>query len=188
MAWISRSGNNNLTYLGHLVRGELGPSSIFEIARSTKSSPASCPRRSSSGGLSLGVALCAGLPLGVFAAVRRNSWVDYLCSAAGLVGICVPTFVLGPMLAWCSASTSTGSTFRAGTIRVTGCSLRSPSLRLCRLPYATYPRGMLEVLNLDYIRTARAKGAGEARIIFRHACGEDCLRWFRFSGPPSRAS
>src|SRR5580658_3904957 len=50
------------------------------------------------GGWSLLVALGLGLSLGILAAVRRNTWIDYLCSATAMVGICVPTFVLGPLL------------------------------------------------------------------------------------------
>jgi oligopeptide transport system permease protein len=134
--------------------------------------------------LSLGVALAVGLPLGILAAVKRNSWIDYICSSVAMTGICVPTFVLGPILVlvfaihlgWFNASGWYGPIDRV-----------LPSLTLGSV-YAAYIArltrgGFLEVLNQDYIRTARAKGASEARVIFRHALRGGLLPVVSFLGP-----
>ena len=133
---------------------------------------------------SLVVALLIGIPLGTFAAVYRNSWADYLCSSIALTGICIPTFVMGPLfvllfainLGWFNASgwyTSYDRVLPAATLG---------------LVYAAYVArltrgGMLEILNQDYIRTARAKGASETRVIFKHALRGGLLPVVSFLGP-----
>ena len=136
------------------------------------------------GGWSLLVALSLGLPLGILAAVKRNTWIDYLCSSLAMTGICVPTFVLGPLLVLAFA-------IHTGWFEASG--WYSPIDRV--LPcltlgnfYAAYIArltrgGMIEVLHQDYIRTARAKGASEARIIFRHALRGGLLPVVSFLGP-----
>ena len=136
------------------------------------------------GGLALAVALAVGLPLGVIAAVRRNSWLDYLASGVSMVGICVPTFVLGPVLVLVFAiglrqfNASGWYTFDDRVL---------PAATL-GLVYAAYIArltrgGMLEVLTQDYIRTARAKGASEWRVVFKHALRGGLLPVVSFLGP-----
>lgn len=173
-----------LTYLGHLLHGDLGPSFKYSNRSVNEIIAGKLPTSLELGGLALAVALVIGLPLGVFAAVRRNTWIDYLCSATGLIGICVPTFVLGPLLAlvfgiylhWFDVS---GWDYAGDRVL--------PSFTL-GLVYAAYLMrlargGMLEVLHLDYIRTARAKGAGEARVILRHALRGGLQPVVSFLGP-----
>ncbi|MES1195035.1 MAG: ABC transporter permease subunit, partial [Opitutus sp.] len=157
-------------YLGRIVRGDLGPSfkypnrSVNEIIGQT------LPVSLELGGWALLVALTLGLPLGIFAAVRHNTWLDYVCSAVGMIGICVPTFVLGPLLAlclgvylqWFNVSGWYGPSDRILPGLTLGFVYAAYVMRLTR-------GGMLEVLNQDYIRTARAKGASETRIVLRHA-------------------
>jgi oligopeptide transport system permease protein len=136
------------------------------------------------GVLSLAVALIVGLPLGVLAAVKRNSWIDYLCSSVSMVGICVPTFVLGPILVlifaihlgWFNASGWYEPIDRVLPAATLGCVYAAYIARLTR-------GGMLEVLGQDYIRTARAKGASETRVIFKHALRGGLLPVVAFLGP-----
>jgi oligopeptide transport system permease protein len=136
------------------------------------------------GTISLAIALAIGLPLGVLAAVRRNSWVDYLCSSISMIGICVPTFVLGPLLVlafaihlgWFNASGWYEPIDRVLPALTLGCVYAAYIARLTR-------GGMLEVLGQDYIRTARAKGASETRVIFKHALRGGLLPVVSFLGP-----
>ena len=136
------------------------------------------------GGWSLLVALSLGLPLGILAAVKRNTWIDYLCSSLAMTGICVPTFVLGPLLVlafaihtgWFEASGWYGPIDRVLPCLTLGNFYAAYIARLTR-------GGMIEVLSQDYIRTARAKGASEARIIFRHALRGGLLPVVSFLGP-----
>ena len=136
------------------------------------------------GGWSLAVALVFGLSLGILAAIRRNTWIDYVCSSAAMVGICVPTFVLGPLLVlffaihlgWFNASGWYGPVDRVLPCLTLGSVYAAYIARLTR-------GGLLEVLSLDYIRTARAKGASETRVIFKHALRGGLLPVVSFLGP-----
>jgi oligopeptide transport system permease protein len=171
-------------YLGQLVRGNLGPSFKYTNRTVNEIIADKLPVSLELGGLALLVAIGLGIPLGVVAAVRRNTALDYICSAIGMIGICVPTFVLGPLLAllfgihlrWLNVS---GWYFAADRIL--------PALTL-GFVYAAYLMrltrgGMLEVLSQDFIRTARAKGAPETTIIFRHALRGGLLPVVAFLGP-----
>src|SRR5512142_793375 len=84
-------------YLGHLAQGDFGPSfkysnrSVNEILADT------LPVSAELGAWSLLVALTLGLALGIIAALRRNTWADYVATAIGTFGLSVPTFVVGPL-------------------------------------------------------------------------------------------
>jgi len=171
-------------YLGSIVRGDLGPSfknasySVNEIIAQK------LPVSLELGGWALLVALALGVPLGILAALRRNTWLDYACSATGMIGICVPTFVLGPLLAlvfgiylrWFNVSGWYGPEDRILPAVTLGFVYAAYLMRLTR-------GGMLEVLSQDFIRTARAKGASEARVILHHALRGGLLPVVSFLGP-----
>jgi len=133
---------------------------------------------------SLIIALGIGVTLGVIAALKRNSWVDYAASAFGMVGLAVPTFVVGPVfvlifalgLHWFNASGWDSLQDRVLPCLVLGIAYAAPITRLTR-------GGMLEVLNQDFIRTARAKGASEARVVMRHALRGGLLPVVAYLGP-----
>jgi len=173
-----------LTYLGSIARGDLGPSFKYPNRTVNEIIGDKLPVSLELGGLALVVALTLGLTLGVLAAVRRNTWLDYLASSAGLLGICVPTFVLGPLLVLFFA-------IHLGWVNASGWDTPAdrilPALTL-GFVYAAYIMrltrgGMLEVLNQDFIRTARAKGASETRIVFHHALRGGLLPVVAFLGP-----
>jgi oligopeptide transport system permease protein len=173
-----------LNYLGDLLRGDLGPS--FKYANRTVNEIIfdKLPVSLELGAWSLLVALCLGLPLGTIAAIKRNSFLDYLCSGFGMVGICIPTFVMGPLLAllfgihlqWVNVSGWYGPADRILPALTLGFVYAAYVARLTR-------GGMLEVLNQDYIRTARSKGASELRVIFKHALRGGLLPVVSFLGP-----
>ena len=173
-----------LTYLGSIARGDLGPSFKYPNRTVNEIIGDKLPVSLELGGLALIVALALGLTLGVLAAVRRNTWLDYLASSTGLLGICVPTFVLGPLLVlffaihlgWFNASGWYGPADRVLPALTLGFVYAAYIMRLTR-------GGMLEVLNQDFIRTARAKGASETRIVFRHALRGGLLPVVAFLGP-----
>jgi oligopeptide transport system permease protein len=128
--------------------------------------------------------LLIGLPLGILAAVRRNTWVDYVASSFGMVGISIPTFVVGPLLVlalaihlgWFNASGWYSPIDRVLPCLVLGIAYAAPISRLTR-------GGMLEVLSQDFIRTARAKGASELRVVLRHSLKGGLLPVVSFLGP-----
>jgi oligopeptide transport system permease protein len=173
-----------LDYCSSILHGDLGPSFKYPTRSVNEIIAEKLPVSIELGLWSLGVALCVGLPLGIIAAVRRNTWIDYACSSASMVGICIPTYVMGPLLilvfaihfGWFNASGWYGPIDRV-----------LPSVTL-GLVYAAYVArltrgGMLEVLSQDYIRTARAKGASEGRVIMRHALRGGLTAVVSFLGP-----
>lgn len=137
------------------------------------------------------VALTLGVLLGVAASLRPNSFLDYIPSSLAMVGICLPTFVMGPILMYIFAlkldwfpATGWGG-FDGDAIFSADMVL--PSLTL-GLFYAAYISrltrgGMLDILTQDYIRTAKAKGASGMRVILIHALRGGLLPVISFMGP-----
>lgn len=174
-----------LNYVGNIVlHGDLGRSTKYSNRTVNEIIADKFPVSLELGAWSLAVALTLGLTAGILAAVHKNTWIDYLSSSVVMTGICVPTFVLGPVLVlvfaihcgWLGASGWYDWTDRI-----------LPSLTL-GVVYAAYIArltrgGMLEVLGADYIRTARAKGASEVRVILRHALRGGLLPVVAFLGP-----
>ncbi|GAA5123072.1 ABC transporter permease [Luteolibacter yonseiensis] len=136
------------------------------------------------GVMSIGIALMVGIPAGVIAAVRKNTIIDFSSLAAAMVGICLPSFVIGPLLA-----VTAGLELRwfnvAGWSSPTDWVLPAVTLGLINAAYlARLARGgMLDVLSQDYIRTARAKGAPGFRIVIRHALRGGLIPAVAFIGP-----
>ena len=171
-------------YFGNLLRGDLGYSMKYQNRTINEIIADKFPTSLLLGGLSLSIALLLGISLGVLAAAFKNSWIDYFTSALAMAGICVPTFVLGPLMVlvfaiWLEWFNSSGW--------YTPFDWVLPSLTL-GLVYAAYIArltrgGMLEVLNQDYIRTALAKGAGKTRILFKHVLRGGLLPVVSFLGP-----
>ena len=130
------------------------------------------------------VAVILGVPAGAIAAARKNSSLDYAAMSVSMLGICLPTFVVGPLLAlglgmWLQLVNVSGWESWSDKI------LPAATLGLFYGAYiARLTRGgMLEILNADYIRTARAKGLSEARIIIVHALRGGILPVISFLGP-----
>jgi len=134
--------------------------------------------------LAMIVALGIGLPIGILAAAKKNTALDYTPMSLAMVGICLPTFVIGPLLAlvfgvW------------LGWLNVSGWfSFSDRILPACTLGlfYAAYIArltrgGMLETLNMDYVRSARAKGASEPRVVLVHALRGGIMPVVSFFGP-----
>jgi len=131
------------------------------------------------------IALLLGVPLGVIGAARRNTKVDYFVMGIALVGICLPTFVIGPLLSqWLGVGLGW---FNAGGWWGSGSDWFLPSLTLGLFFAGYFARltrgGMLDVLNQDFIRTAQAKGVPEWRILTVHTLRGGMLPAITFMGP-----
>jgi oligopeptide transport system permease protein len=140
------------------------------------------------GVLGLSAAVAIGVSLGVIAAWRRNTWVDYLVMMAALIGISIPAFVLGPLLI-AAISLDLGWLPPA---RVDGfTSLILPAITLGTIYLGTIARltrgGMIDVLDHDFIRTARAKGLPERRVVARHALRVGIIPVVTYLGPATAA-
>jgi ABC-type dipeptide/oligopeptide/nickel transport system permease component len=120
--------------------------------------------------LALGLAVVIAIPAGVVTAVKRYSWIDHVATVAVLLGQSMPVFLTGIMLILLFAVTlrllpaSGWNTWPATVLpAITLGAFQAPLfLRISR-------SAMLEVLNLDYVRTARSKGLGEWLVIVKHA-------------------
>ena len=171
-------------YLRNLLRFDLGPSYKYPERTVNQIIAEGFPVSLQLGLAALAFALLVGIPGGVLAAVKHGGVLDRLTMSVILVGISVPTFVLGPLLVFVFALTLYwfppalwGS---AEQLVLPAITLGMPySVFIARLTRAE----MLEVLSQDYIRTARAKGVGEFRILWRHALNGALLPVVSFLGP-----
>ena len=130
-------------------------------------------------------ALLIGLLAGTIAALKRNTFLDYFPMAIAMLGICVPTFLLGPFLVLIFGiylellPVSGWDTLPGDKIL--------PSITL-GAAYAAYIArlgrgGMIEILGQDFIRTARAKGLTETKVVINHALQGGILPVVSFLGP-----
>jgi oligopeptide transport system permease protein len=173
-----------LDYLWHAVRGDLGPSFKYANRSVNELIADAFPVSLELGLWSLLIALALGITLGVIASLRPNSWIDYLPSSIALGGVCLPTFVMGPIFVLVFA-------LALGQFNASGWDFPRdrvlPSFTL-GLFYAGYVArltrsGMLEVLRQEYIRTARAKGASELQVVVKHGLRNGLLPVVSFLGP-----
>jgi oligopeptide transport system permease protein len=173
-----------LNYWKNMLKGDLGYSYKYEGRTINEMIGESFPVSLELGFWSLIVAIGLGIPAGVIAAVRRNTWLDYVPMSVSMIGICLPTFVMGPLLAlffglhlnWFHVSGWFGPDDRVLPALTLGLAYAAYIARLTR-------GGMLDVLGQDYIRTARAKGLSEMRIVCVHALKGGLLPVVSFLGP-----
>ena len=171
-------------YVANLTQGDLGPSikypgwSVREVIGSRIGVSGSL------GLVALLVAVLIGVPVGVLAASRPNSWLDRVPMGFTLVGICVPSFVLGPILALVFAL-GLGWLPPCGWGSLEHFILPAATLGLITAaPLARLTRGsLMEVRSLDYVRTARAKGVPALRVWFVHALRNALLPVVTYLGP-----
>lgn len=156
-------------FLVRSLRGEFGYSSRYNIP-STRVVFERLPNSLKLGAAAAVIGVGVGLPLGVFAALKRGSIIDSLATTTAVLGLTVPGFWLGIMLIIVFAvklhllpAAGSGSWKHLILPAVTqSAGLMAVVARMGR-------SGMLEVLNQDYIRTARSKGLSNGTVIFRHA-------------------
>lgn len=174
-----------LGYLQNLVAGDLGPSFKYPGRSVNEMIFAGLPATVELGFYSMLVALSIGITAGVVASLKPNTKQDYIPMSIAMIGICMPSFLLGPLLVlvfgiwleWLPVS---------GWGGIPGDKIL-PSLTLGSA-YAAYIArlsrgGMLEVMSQDYIRTARAKGLSERVVVLKHALRGGLIPVVAFLGP-----
>lgn len=172
--------------LKNLLQGDLSYSLRMEGRPVAEVIAEAFPVSLSLGLAAMGFAMSVGIPIGVIAAARRNTWADHGSMALALIGICLPTFVVGPLLAWFFGVYLT-------ILPATGWPPISPAgwflpAATLGLAYAAYlsrltRAGMIEVLNQDFVRTARAKGLKEKTVLARHCLRGGLIPVVAFLGP-----
>ena len=127
-----------------------------------------------------------GVTLGVLAALKQNGWVDYGVMGVAIVGVCIPTFVTAPLLVllfgsilqWLPNGGWNGGALQNLVLPITVLALPQIAI-ISRLTRA----GMIEVLQSNYVRTARAKGLPAHRVVFKHALRAAILPLVSYLGP-----
>jgi oligopeptide transport system permease protein len=163
---------------------DLGPSLQYRDQRVNEIIADALPVSMTLGAASILLALVLGVGAGVLGALKPNSWLDLSTLTLAMVGISLPTFVIGGfillvfilLLGW-------GRIPSWGTLP----DLFWPALTLS-LPFAAYiarltRMGMIEQLKADYVRTARAKGVSETAILLKHALKNAFLPVLSYLGP-----
>ena len=179
-------GAQYLHYLNGLAHGEFGPSFKLRDFSVGELIAQGLPLSLTLGSAAILLAILLGIPLGVLAALRRNTAADYGITTLVVLGVALPSFVTGPLLAlvfglylhWLPV---------AGWDDGAPSYLVLPVLTLA-LPVIAYvariTRGsLLEVLRTNYVRTARARGLGEIRVLWRHALRPALLPVVSYLGP-----
>ena len=172
-------------YLSNLLRGDLGPSFSYPGRTVNEMIFSGLPITFELALYSIAFAILLGICFGSMAALKRNTWLDYLPMTISMAGICIPSIVLGPLLSLVFG-------IWLGWLPVSGWIDGIPESKILPVitlgtAYAAYCArlsrgGMLEVLGQDYIRTARAKGLSEFRVVF-HALRGGLIPVVSFLGP-----
>lgn len=176
-------------YVKGLLRGDFGPSLKLRDIPVSELIARGMPISLTLGVSAIGLAWLLGTALGTLGALRRNSALDHTATLVAVLGMALPSFVVGPFLALIFG-------LRLHWLPVAGWQLDLRHLALpvitLALPVGAYiarlTRGsLLEVLRADFIRTARAKGLREPWVILRHALRPALLPVVSYLGPASAA-
>lgn len=175
-----------LRYLSNLLQGDLGPSLVYRELTVNQIIATGLPVSITVGLSAMAIGLSIGLLCGIVAALRQNTAVDYAVMAAAMTGVAVPTFVTAPLLilvfglylAWLPISGWNGGQIQNLILPVT--TLAIPKVAAI----ARITRGaMLEALHMDFVRTARAKGMPEHKVILRHVLRPVFIPVVSYLGP-----
>jgi ABC-type dipeptide/oligopeptide/nickel transport system permease component len=191
----------NLDVSKGIIRGDLGLA-LKQRGRTVNDIVAeSFPISFQLGLISIALAILIGVPAGVMAALRQNSWVDYSSSFVAVLGLSIPNLVLGPLLIWLFPLTlgwfqvatwgaeppfilgllprSIGPTFWSYAVLPAVTLGTGFSASIARLTRAS----LLQVIREDYIRTARAKGLREQSVVIIHALKNSLIPVITVLGP-----
>ncbi len=156
-------------YLKGIMKGDLGPSFKYKGQTVNDFIRNGLPTSAIIGIFSVILAVAIGIPFGVLSALRQNEWEDRFVLIMATLGVCIPSFVLATMMIYIFG-------LKLGWLPIFGVgswkSYVLPVIALAGFPLSFLSRlvrsNMVEVLQQDYIRTARAKGLPESVVIFKH--------------------
>ena len=173
-------------YLSNIIKGDFGPSFRYPGRNVTEMISLGLPVTLELAIYSIFFATFIGIFFGSIAALKKNTWLDYLPMTISMAGICIPSIVLGPLLSLIFG-------IWLGWLPVSGWGEGYPGSKILPVitlgtAYAAYCArlsrgGMLEVLGQDFIRTARAKGLSEFKVVVFHALRGGLIPVVSFLGP-----
>lgn len=177
-------GIQYVTYMKNLLKGDFGPS-LKQRGREVKDIIFSkFPVSARLGGISVLVALCIGIPLGCLAALNRGKLLDNIIIVVATCGIAVPSFVICSVTMYFFGAklnllpTVGITTWKHYILPVFALSFY-PTAYIARLMRSS----MLDVLSQDYMRTAKAKGVSQFKMLFKHALRNSILPVVTYVGP-----
>lgn len=174
------------TYLGNILQGDFGPSFKYKDFTVNELISNALPVSAKIGAMAFVFALFMGVSVGTIAAMRQNTWLDYSIMSTAMAGVVMPSFILAPVLiyvfsikfGWLPAGGWKDGSMQYVILPMIGMSL------LYVATFARITRGsMIETLNSNFIRTAKAKGLGYPRIIIKHALKPALLPVVSYMGP-----
>ncbi|WP_409345648.1 ABC transporter permease [Paenibacillus sp. MBLB4367] len=173
-----------LKFMNDILHGDLGVSFQFPTRHVTEIIAQGFPVSLELGMISLVFAIAVGLVLGLIAALNHNKSLDYTAMFIAVLGVSIPSFVLGPLLAWLFAvhwKVLPAALWTTPEHRIL------PALTLSFGTIAILARmmrtSMLDVLNQDYMKTARAKGLTRGSIVWKHTLRNAILPVVTILGP-----
>ena len=169
---------------GIVAHFDFGPSFVYPDRTVNQIIAAGFPITLTYGGIAFVVAVVVGVALGVTAAIRQNTWVDYFAVGLSIGAQVLPNFVMAPILVlvftlwlgWLPGGGWGGPIFWIMPVVALSTSFMASIARITR-------SSMLEVLGSNHIRTARAKGLSERAVILRHALKPAMLPVISYLGP-----
>ena len=177
-----------INYLGGVVTGDLGPSLKYKDKSVEEIIAEGFPVSATIGLLSLSLAMLIGVTLGIAAALGQNRSQDYVVMGLAMIGICIPPFVMGPILSlvfgvnlgWLPSGGLNAGQMTFETLLLPVITLALPQIAIIsRLTRAS----MVEVLRSNYVRTARAKGLSASAVVRKHALRAGLLPLVSYLGP-----
>lgn len=172
------------TYMSDLLHGDLGPS-LRQRGRDVGGIITSkFPVSARLAGIAVLVALCVGIPLGCLSAYNRGKWLDNIIIVFATCGIAIPSFITSVLLLYSFGMNlewlpTVGLNEAASYIMPVTALALYPSAYITRLMRSS----LLDVMGQDYIRTARAKGVSNFKVLFKHALRNAVLPVITYVGP-----
>lgn len=171
-------------YLGNLAQGDLGPSFKYKGTTVNEIIAQCFPVSAALGTVAILFSLVVGILSGIIAALNHNKWQDYLAMLLATVGFAVPSFILAGFLMYIFALKLQ---WFPAALWGSPSQVVLPALALAGMPTAVIARFMrsslLEVMQQDYIRTARAKGLSNRVVVYRHALRNAIMPIITYLGP-----
>jgi oligopeptide transport system permease protein len=175
-----------LHYVSALARGDFGPSLRQRDFTVTELIARGLPLSATLGLCAIALALLTGIPAGIAAALWRSPRADIAIAAIGALGVALPSFVVGPLLAlvfgvhlrWLPVAG-----WQPGALRYLVLPVLTLALPLAAALSRLTRASLLEVLRMPFVRSARARGLGEARVLWHHALRPALLPVASYLGP-----
>ncbi len=171
-------------YVIDVLHGDFGPSMRYRDRSVNDIIGHALPISAELGFWAMMLALLTGVPLGIIAALKQNTIIDYSATTLAILGVAMPNIVLAPWLIyifsaklhWLPAARWGGVDHKILPVLALGTALSASIARLTRA-------SLLQVMREDYIRTARAKGLAERWVVIRHALKNSMIPVVTILGP-----